>query len=131
MYYLLDNVEKVKERCLNRRVPNGTHGGGATGKSSDKEYGMRKPSRHLFGVTLSGHAYLATDRCEAPETRGEAGRPGPAIPGWSGKANTSESSQGSSDVRCENRNGIRKNRRTNQNGTAWVAYLTTICDGQT
>ena len=55
----------------------------------------------------------------------------PAIPGWSGKANISESSQGSSDVRCENRNGIRKNRRTNQKGTAWVAYLTTIRDGQT
>ncbi|WP_400234615.1 hypothetical protein [Methanomethylophilus alvi] len=33
MYYLLDNVEKVKERCFNRRVPNGTHGGvrGQTG----------------------------------------------------------------------------------------------------
>jgi len=33
MYYLFDNVEKIKERCLNRRVPNGTHGGvrGQTG----------------------------------------------------------------------------------------------------
>lgn len=27
MYFMMDDWEKVRERCFNRRVPNGTHGG--------------------------------------------------------------------------------------------------------